>query len=582
MARNDEYCQLGSVTVAEVEAALNRKQVLHEASQVVFEHLSRLLGGMTYFLAENDVAANWIVSAWNRNEPFVKNGAAHPFEHAYCKLVCDREGSIWIPDTSADPAAMQLEATARLGPSCFIGVPVYRRGGRRYGTICAIDRPYGFDEAAVAHLEQAAVFIGVLLDVENSFYIDDLTELYNRTYVEMFYDRLSGDANVGAVFIDIDRCKSINETYGRSFGDELLRQFAERLRGAVRGAAIPARYAGDEFMALFFHQTKEQLEAAADMLYRKLTEPFFVMGREVSVTVSMGISAEGGTLRDHILQSDAAMYQIKKNGRQGIAVYEDRLHPLIPENGVRRSVKFNSFQIVYQPIVEIVTGDTAVEALIRIRHPEMGIVGPNAFLPAAKEAGYLLQMDLQTIRSACLQVQELPDWRSRIAKLAVNCDALELRRPDFPQLVEAILRETNFPAERLEFELNERISLFDVEAIEPQVTRMREMGISFALDDFGHGYSTLGLLLKLPVEKVKLDRLFVEQIDRDPRSRSIVEHLLAMCEQLGLSVVAEGIETEAQLQTLRRLGCRWMQGFRLGRPVPFEQLYDALTAAAPS
>ncbi|HZG87677.1 bifunctional diguanylate cyclase/phosphodiesterase [Paenibacillus sp.] len=559
---------------------MNRKQVLHEASQVVFEHLGRLLGGRSYFLAENDLTTNWIVSAWNRNEPLVKTGAALSYEHTYCKIVYDREGPAWIPDTSADPSTMHLEATERLGPCSFIGVPVYRSGGRRYGTICAIDRPHGFDDTALAQLEQAAVFIGVLLDVENSFYIDELTELYNRTYLEMFYDHLSAEANVGAVFIDIDRCKTINETYGRPFGDELLRQFAERLRNAVRGAGIPARYAGDEFMAIFFHRTKEQLEAAAASIYRKLTEPFLVMGREVSVTVSMGVSAEGGSLRDHILQSDAAMYQIKKNGKQGIAVYDDRLHPLIPENGVRRSVKFNSFQIVYQPIVEVATGESAVEALVRIRHPEMGIVGPNMFLPAAKQSGYLLQMDLHTIRTACLQVQELPDWRNRIAKLAVNCDALELRQPDFPEMVDAILRETNFPADRLEFELNERISLFDVEAIEPQVMRMREQGISFALDDFGHGSSTLGLLLKLPVEKVKLDRLFVEQIDRDPRSRTIVEHLLAMCERLGLAVVAEGIETDAQLRTLRELGCRWMQGYRLGRPVPFEQLHDTLLAAA--
>jgi diguanylate cyclase (GGDEF)-like protein len=558
---------------------LKQIQVLQEASQVVFEHLGRLIGANTLFLAENDRATNWVVSAWNRNDSRIAEGMALPYEKSYCKMVMDANGPVSIPDTSAHPATRHLEATAALGPRSFLGVPVRRRDGSPFGTICALHRPDGFEESALRHVEQAAVFLGVLIDVEDSLYIDELTSLYNRTYLEMFYEHLSAEAELSAIFIDIDRCKAINETYGRPFGDALLRRFADRLKATVRGVGIPARYAGDEFMVLLLHRSAEGAHRIAESIYEQLTLPFEVQGHTVRITVSMGVSMEGKTLADHIIRSDAAMYKIKKNGKEGIAVYEEELEALIPENGLRRGVKYNSFHVVYQPIADAKTGETAVEALIRLKHPEMGIVGPNAFLPVAEKTGYLLEMDLQTLRNACLQVQRLPDWESRIAKLAVNCDAIELRRPDFPHLVADILRETAFPPERLEFELNERISMFDVEGIEPQVRRLREMGVTFALDDFGHGYSTMGLLLMLPVQKVKLDRLFVSRLPHDAAGRAIVEGLLDICERLGLSVVAEGIETDEQLETLRELGCRWMQGYRLGKPVPFEALDGALRQA---
>ncbi|WP_158299496.1 putative bifunctional diguanylate cyclase/phosphodiesterase [Paenibacillus antri] len=554
-------------------------QVLHEASQVVFEHLGQLLGANTFFLAESDLEKNRIVSAWNRSEQTFEEDDTLSYEKSYCKLVLDKDEPVMIPDTAAHPLTQHLGLTAMLGPRSFIGVPVRRRDGRKFGTICALDRPNGFTAPALTYLEQAAVFLGVLVDVEDSLYIDELTSLYNRTYLEMFYDHLSADAELSAVFIDIDRCKAVNEAYGRPFGDALLKRFADRLKHTVRGIGIPARYAGDEFMVLLFHRSAEQAHRIAESIYEQLTAPFDVMGHEIQITVSMGVSMEGTTLSDHIIRSDAAMYQIKKNGKEGIAVYEDELEELIPENGLRRGVKHNAFHVMYQPIVEAATGETVVEALIRLKHPEMGVVGPNAFLPHAEKSGYLLEMDLQTLRNACLQLQSLPGWRSRISKLAVNCDAIELRRPDFPELVAAVLRETSFPADRIEFELNERISMFDIEAIEPQVMRLREMGVTFALDDFGHGYSTLGLLMKLPVQKVKLDRLFVEALPHDPRSRAIVEGLLAMCERLELAVVAEGIETIEQWKALRSLGCRWMQGYLLSRPVPLEELEDALGQA---
>jgi len=555
-------------------------KVIHEASQAVFEHLGQLLGANAFYFADDDGTTNRVVSAWNRNEPLVAEGVGYANEKSYCKLVKDKEGAVSIPDTSADPATMHLDVTAELGPRSFLGAPVQRLDGRRVGTICALSRPFGFADGAIRYLEQAAVFIGALLDAEDSLYVDELTSLYNRTYLDMFYEHLSADAELSAIFVDIDRCKAVNERYGRAFGDALLRRFAERLKQTVRGVGIPARYAGDEFMVLLFHRSAEQAHRIAEAVYEQLTLPFDVMGHEVRITVSMGVSTEGTTLADHIIRSDTAMYQIKKNGKEGIAVYDDGLEALIPENGLRRGVKYNSFQVLYQPIVDAVTGETAVEALIRLKHPEMGLVGPNVFLAHAEKSGYLLEMDLQTLRNACREVQSLTGWRERVAKLAVNCDAIELRRPDFPELVADILRETAFPADRLEFELNERISMFDVEAILPQVKRLREMGVTFALDDFGHGYSTLGLLTKLPVQKVKLDRLFVDGLPDDPTSRTIVEGVLTICEGLGLPVVAEGIETDEQLGALRALGCRWMQGYRLGRPVPLEQLEDALEQAA--
>ncbi|HZG56990.1 putative bifunctional diguanylate cyclase/phosphodiesterase [Paenibacillus sp.] len=559
---------------------MKQVQILYEASQVIFKHLGETLDANALFLAENDTRTNWIVSAWNRDEPLVNEGGALRFERTYCKIVCDRDGPVYIPDTAAEPTTMHLEVTDALGPRSFLGVPVYRRDGSRYGTICALDRPNRLEPSALRHVEQAALFLGTLIDLEDSAYTDELTGLYNRTYLEMFYEHLSADAPMSAVFIDIDRCKRVNETYGRAFGDAFLVRFAERLRQAARGVGIAARYAGDEFVVLLFRRSESHVSSFAASVYEQLTMPFDVSGHSMQVTVSMGISLEGATFADHMLHADAAMYQIKKNGKEGIAAYEVRFEGLISETGFRRGVKYNSFEVLYQPIVHTETAETAVEALIRLRHPEMGVVGPGAFLPHAIQSGYLVELDLQTLRNACRSLQGLRDWRRRVAKLAVNCDALALRRPDFPALVEGVLEATGFPAERLEFELNERISLYDVDAIAPQIGRLREQGVTFALDDFGYGYSTLGLLLKLPVQKVKLDRMFVEALPHDERSRAVVESLLEMCRKLRLAVVGEGVESDAQFQALRRLGCPWLQGYRLGRPVPIEDLEDTLNRAA--
>src|SRR5690606_11353683 len=234
-------------------------------------------------------------------------------------------------------------------------------------------------------------------------------------------------------------------------------------------------------------------------------------------------------------------------------------------NSLRRGMKHNSFEVLYQPILDAGTGKTAVEALIRLKHPEIGLVGPNAFLAHAEKSGFLFDMDLRTLRKACLQVQTIPDWSHRITKLAVNCEATALRRIDFPDHVEIILRESGFPADRIEFELNEKISMYDVDTILPQIQRLRKLGVSFALDDFGQGYSALGLLLKLPVQKVKLDRMFVQSMNDDPRSYEITKGFIQMCDQLQLPLVAEGVETQEQLEALHALGCRWMQGYRIGR-----------------
>ncbi|MCI3922293.1 bifunctional diguanylate cyclase/phosphodiesterase [Paenibacillus sp. TRM 82003] len=558
---------------------MNRNRVLQEASEIIYEHLSKRIGANTFFLAKNDLVHNHILSAWNREESLIEGGTMLPYAHAYCQEVRHIREPIRIEDTAADPRTRHMQVTQELGPCSFIGVPVVRRGGEGYGTLCALDRNFRFTEEAFRDMEQAAVFLGVLLDVEQSLYIDELTQVFNRDYLEMFYDHLSSDLEMSTIFIDIDHCKQINEAYGRETGDHLLRQTADRLKRALAGVGIPARYAGDEFMGLLFHRTSDEVRAVAQSIYESVTKPYEILGRELSITVSMGVCLQGASLQDHIIKSDTAMFQIKKNGKRGIAVYEETLEPLIPENGFRRSVKYNSFQVLYQPIRQIETGETAVEALIRLNHPEMGLVSPGQFLPYARASGYLEQMDLQTIRSACAEIQTLDRWRERIAKLAVNCDVMELANPEFPERVARIMEETGFPANRLEFELNERISIFDTESILPQIVRMIEFGITFALDDFGQGYSTLGLLKSLPVQKVKLDRMFVENVDEDAANQAIVSGLVEIARRLKLPMVAEGIETDREIETLRQYGCVWMQGYRLGKPVPIEQLEGMLDAA---
>ena len=555
---------------------LNGNRVLQDASKVIFDHLGQLLGAKTFFLSEVDGVSADILSAWNREDQLVSAGARVPYDLSYCKLVFDRNRSVQIEDTATDPLTRHLPATERLGACSMISAPVYDRDGRRFGALCAMDRPHAFPREALNYLEQAAMFLGVLVDVEESMYIDELTRVYNRSYLEMVYNHIAHENTVSTIFLDIDRCKEINDVYGRETGDQLLKELASRIQHTVEGFGVTARYAGDEFVVLLFHRDVDEVRSIAERIYKDATEPFAIAGHDVRITVSMGISVSGESLGDHIVRSDTAMFRIKKNGKQGIAVYEDDLQPLIPENGFRRSVKYNCFQVLYQPIVHFETGETKLEALIRMKHPELGVVGPDAFLPFAKQSGYLVEMDLQTIRTACEQVQRLADWPARVTSLAVNCDVLELRNAAFPDQIRRIMEETGFPAARLELELNEYISLFDVDAILPQMEKLRELGITFALDDFGHGYSTLGLIKMLPIRKVKLDRLFVDGIATDPKSQVIVEGLVGIGRKLGLTVVAEGVETEAQYAALKRLGCSWAQGYYFEKPLPLDEMNDWL------
>jgi diguanylate cyclase (GGDEF)-like protein len=411
---------------------------------------------------------------------------------------------------------------------------------------------------------------------------DALTGLPNRV---LFADRLdqalratgrSGAGAVGVLFCDLDRFKEVNDLLGHAAGDELLRQVAERLSTAVRDGDSVGRLSGDEFAALL--PDIEDLDAATAVARRVTAcfeRPFRVEGRELRVTTSVGVGIHVGPdgRVDTLLRSvDAAMYQAKQRGRNQIALV-DQLAPA-PDTGLpslehelAAALEAGHLHLLFQPIVDVVLGrPVGAEALVRWEHPRLGTLSPASFLPLAEDSGLVVELDSWVVREACRALAAADAAGAQELRVAVNLSGRTLGDPAFVGRVREALQDSGLAADRLELEVVESRSLVDLPGINERLTALRRLGVRIALDDFGTGFSTLTWLHRLPADSIKVDRSFIDAVDTDPASFALVRGVLALAQEIGLEVVAEGVETEQQLRTLRAAGCRLVQGYLLGRP----------------
>lgn len=427
-------------------------------------------------------------------------------------------------------------------------------------------------------------------------YFDALTGLANRALLK---DRVQHDLNqarrhkspLTLLFIDLDHFKNINDSLGHQMGDSLLSQLAVRLQSSVRGQDTVARLGGDEFVALLPETDADGAAHMAQTLLDLIAQPYQLGDHELTVTPSIGIAMypnDGEDFDTLYRCADTAMYMAKQAGRNSYCFFTpdmqaQSIRRLQLDNALRRALERQQFHLVYQPQVSIDNGSlVGVEVLLRWNHPDWGLVSPAEFIPVAESSGQILAIGDWVLRTATAQVKTWLDAGMPEMVLAVNLSALQLRQSRLPEQVAAVLADTGLPPHCLELELTESAAMDNPESAILTMNALRQNGVQMSVDDFGTGYSSLNYLKRFQVYKLKIDQGFVRDVITDPDDASIVRAIIQMAHSLGLKTIAEGVETQAQLDFLRAEGCDEVQGYLVARPLGPEALADWVRGRPPS
>ena len=474
------------------------------------------------------------------------------------------------------------------------GVPLRARvraadGGWRYlESTASLFREHDSASGLILNTRDVTERVELEAQLQRRAAYDPLTGLLNRA---AFTDHLSRVLGVNSAsgtfavfFLDLDDFKSVNDTAGHAAGDVLLAVAASRVRDSLRDTDLVARFGGDEFVALVSGSDADEILEVARRLRRVLALPHDVGGRHVVMAASIGVAfvTPGASADDLLRNADLAMYRAKRNGRNRYEVYESQMHVDAVERVelaglLRQAVENEALTLHYQPIVDLDTGGVRhLEALLRWQRPDGTYVPPSVFVPVAEDCGLIGQIGDWVLRTALLQ---LAAWRCRALDVgvAVNLSARQLVDPGLVGAVATALAASGVPAHALMLEITENV-LVDSTDAPRTLAELRALGVEVALDDFGTGFSSLGYLGRLPVDTLKVDRTFVAALSSDPDATVLLRTMVNLGTDLGLAVVAEGVETAEELAALRALGYRCAQGFLLARPLPVEAVEDRLRA----
>jgi len=444
---------------------------------------------------------------------------------------------------------------------------------------------------------EPAYLIGQITDItemkssqsrmERMAFYDTLTNLANR---RLFYDRLGQAVDhaqrsrhlSALLYLDLDQFKRVNDTLGHEVGDVLLQEVSTRLTSCVRQEDTVARLGGDEFTVLLFDiKTPSDASLVADKILHTLRQPLNISGHQLVVTTSIGITIvpQDGTDPNSLMKNaDLAMYRAKEHGRNTYHFYSEEMNTnaikrLRTEYELRRALERSEFALHYQPKVRLADQQiVGVECLIRWEHPERGLLAPYEFIEVAEETGAIVDMGTWIIQEACRTGREVSEQARRNIQIAVNISPRQFRDPNLVATIRRSLRESGLNPSTLELEITETMLMGDVEAANTTVRQLHELGVRMAIDDFGTGYSSLNYLKKFPINTVKVDRSFVMDIPESEDDKAITSAVIAMAHRLNMEVVAEGVETQAQLDFLLEHDCDYAQGYLFAKPLPLTNL----------
>jgi diguanylate cyclase (GGDEF)-like protein len=433
---------------------------------------------------------------------------------------------------------------------------------------------------------QNAMLIKIEAQVRYLAHHDDLTNLINRRNFRKTLEKMIGAADtngqrVTVLYLDLDRFKQINDARGHAVGDKLLIQVAARLHDGLRDSDVLARTGGDEFAVIrSTNDDRTALTNLATNLLLRISKPFEIDDVQCRIGMSIGIATypdQAGNVSDLLRNADIALFRAKADGRGLSCIFDEAIdirqqHLFLLEQELRRALELNQFQLNYQPIVEADTRRIiCYEALLRWHHPERGPVPPGDFIAIAEHLGMMGSIGHWVLATAC---REATNWPASVG-ISVNLSPIQLNDEGFVDQVAGILRRTGLAPDRLSLEVTEGLLLENNKNVLNIMDRLNRLGVRFALDDFGKGHAGLGYLRQFPFAGIKIDKFFVDDIVDEPAARAIVAALITVSVALNLSVVAEGVETEAQLSTLRSLGCKHIQGYLTGRPAAAKTIKQA-------
>lgn len=448
--------------------------------------------------------------------------------------------------------------------------------------------------ACLLENEQEAAELAAV-EIEHLAYHDALTGLPNRP---LFMDRLivalsqahRGSQKLAVLFLDLDRFKNINDSLGHTAGDSLLKAVSDRIRRCVREGDTVARFGGDEFTMLIPRiENIEDAAKIASKIIETIKIPFLLGGQELFISTSIGVSLYPGDGLDPetlVRNADTAMYRAKEQGRDNYQLYApdmnaQALERLDLENTLRKALSQEELVLFYQPQVSARTGAViGLEALVRWQHPERGLLSPAQFISAAEVSGLIIPIGDWILRTACRQARV---WQKKLDQkitIAVNLSARQFQQPDLVEQVRAALDDTGLDPSTLEIEITESNAMQNAENTIYTLRELKAIGVRISMDDFGTGYSSLNYLKRFPIDTLKLDQSFVRDVTTDPSDAAIVSAVITMAHSLNLKVVAEGVETEEQLQFLRRQNCDVIQGYYFSRPASAPDLEPFLLQSA--
>jgi diguanylate cyclase (GGDEF)-like protein len=529
-------------------------------------------------------------------------GVRLALEHLPDLVVCD----VMMPELNGYETLTTLrrESTTAAIPFIFLTAKadkVDMRQGMELGADDYLTKPFTVEEllgAIAARLKkQATLQEHINLEIKQTesrmdYFAkhDELTQLPNRV---LFYDSLQQAIlhaklqrqSLALIFLDIDQFHIINNTLGHDIGDLLLQALAERLREKIPPHNLVARLRGDVFAIVLINIEETELKSIAQNIIDIVSIPYKIYGHEIFITSSLGITVYP---HDHmevdglVKNADTAMYYAKETGRNSYKFYQSELNVrsaefMALENNLRRALDRQEFRLFYQPQISLSTGKiVGVEVLLRWQHPELGLIAPSKFIRLAENTGLILRLSEWVIHAACAQYEAWETAGLKLNRMAVNLSGQYWRQDNLVELLKSVLRDRNLPNHALELEITESIITKDIDLTLALLTELRHMGIRIAIDDFGTGFSSLSFLKSFPVDTIKIDRCFVRDVTTDRHDAAIAIAIIDLAHSLSLNTIAEGVETQAQLDFLIQNQCDQIQGFLFSPAIAVEQFEKML------